>query len=96
MKKLTITFMTIMFCLTSSIAWSETVAPTDLMERNGITYNKQITDKPYSGSVAGKCNVGYFIKGTYQEGKKEGVWESYNEDGWLLAKVTYKNGKKIN
>jgi hypothetical protein len=95
MKNLTITFLTIVFCLTSSIAFSETVKQSDLVNRNGIYY-KKFTDKPYSGSVAGKCNVGYFIKGTYQEGKKEGVWESYNEDGWLLAKVTYKNGKKIN
>ena len=94
MRKLTITFLTIVFCLTSSIAFSKTVAPTDLVERNGITY-KKFSNKPYSGVAET-----YFYNGqlnrieTYKDGKKEGVEEWYDENGKLWMKGTYKDGKK--
>ena len=36
-------------------------------------------------------------KGNYKNGKKEGAWVSYNEDGTINKKYTgtYKNGVKI-
>ena len=92
MRKITITFLTIVFCLTSSIVWSETVKPTDLVKRNGIIYNKRFSDKPYSGSVKGYG--GHFLKGTYRNGKREGVWEEYFDKGQLRLKGTWKNGKR--
>jgi len=95
MRKLTITFLTIVFCLTSSIAFSETVKPDDLVERNELTY-KKFSNKPYSGVAET-----YFYNGqlnrieTYKDGKKEGVEEWYDENGKLDFKVTYKDGKRI-
>ena len=74
MRKLTIIFLTIVFCLTSSIAFSETVKPEFLKERNGIIYKKKVSNKPYSGYVEGKKENGFLVRGTYQNGKKEGVW----------------------
>ena len=92
MRILTITFLTIVFCLTSSIVWSETVKPTDLVYRNGIYY-KKFTDKPYSGFVKGTDELGYFLKGTYKDGKLHGDYEEYLSNCQLERKLTYKNGK---
>ena len=92
MRKLTITFLNIVFCFTSSIAWSETVKPTNLVYRNGIYY-KKFTYKPYSGSVRGTDELGYLLKGAYKDGKEEGVWEFYYDNGQIYSKPTYKDGK---
>ena len=95
MRKLTITFLTIVFCLTSSIAFSETVKPDDLVERNELTY-KKFSNKPYSGVAET-----YFYNGqlnrieTYKDGKKEGVEEWYDENGSLSSRITFKDGKRI-
>ena len=32
------------------------------------------------------------IKGKYKDGKKDGLWEFFNEDGTLQKTETYKNG----
>jgi len=93
MKNLTITFLTIVFCLTSSIAFSETVKPEFLKERNGIIYKKKVTNKPYSGYVEGKKENGFLVRGTYQNGKKEGIWKTYDWDVQLWTKKTFKDGK---
>jgi hypothetical protein len=94
MRKLTITFLTIVFCLTSSIAFSKTVAPTDLVERNGITY-KKFSNKPYSGSVEGADELSLSVKGTYRNGKRDGLWEAYWDNGQLRYIRTYKNGVSV-
>ena len=93
MRNLTITFLTIVFCLTSSIAFSETVKPEFLKERNGIIYKKKVSNKPYSGYVEGKKENGFLVRGTDQKGKKEGVWKTYDWDGQLWTKRTFKDGK---
>ena len=93
MRKLTITFLTIVFCLTSSVVLSETVTPTDLVKRNGIYY-KKLTDKPYSGYVEGKSKYGFYEKGTFNDGKQEGIWKYYWTNGLLGEKGTYKDGKQ--
>ncbi|MBI36122.1 MAG: hypothetical protein CL568_00885 [Alphaproteobacteria bacterium] len=71
---------------------SETVKPTDLVYTNGFYY-KKFTDKPYSGSVKGLDEHGYLLKGSYKEGKEEGVWEFYYDNGLIYSKSTYKDGK---
>ena len=50
MKKLTLTFLTILFCLTSSVVWSKTVSDDDLVERNGLLF-KKFKEVPFSGQV---------------------------------------------
>ena len=94
MRKLTITFLTIVFCLTSSIAFSETVAPIDLVKRNGLVY-KKFTNIPFTGSVVGFDKDGYFSKGIIKDGEKEGVWEFYHDNGQLREKRTYKIGFEL-
>ena len=77
-----------MFCFTSSIVWSETVKPTNLVYRNGIYY-KKFTYKPYSGSVRGTDELGYLLKGAYKDGKEEGVWEFYYDNGQIYSLPGY-------
>jgi antitoxin component YwqK of YwqJK toxin-antitoxin module len=93
MRKITITFLTIVLCLVPSIALSETVAPTDLVKRNGIYY-KKLTNKPYSGYTKGKSKYGFLEQGTVNNGRQEGVWEYYWTNGLLGEKGTYKDGKQ--
>ena len=85
MNKTLITFFTVLFCLTSSVSWSETID--DLVERNGLYY-KNFTDVPFTGKVEGKS------QGSFKNGKKVGVWTTYWSNGQLLDKGKYKNGKK--
>ena len=65
MKKTLITFFTLLFCLTSSVGWSETMD--DLVERDGVHY-KKFTQVPFTGEVTGK------EQGSFKNGKKEGFW----------------------
>lgn len=38
-------------------------------------------------------NQTIFLRGSYQEGKKSGLWESFSEEGTLLYKETYDKGE---
>ena len=84
MKNLLITFFTVLFCLTSSIGWSLTLD--DLVLREGVYY-KKFTDVPFSGNVTGK------EQGLVKNGKLEGLWFGYWDNGQLWYKGNYKNGK---
>ena len=68
----------------SHLGFSETVSPDDLVVRNGIFY-KKFTDIPFIGEVNGRQN------GTIINGKRDGFWESYFENGQLNWKGNYKN-----
>ena len=72
---------------------SETVKPEFLKERKGIIYKKKVTNKPYSGYVEDKKENGFLVRGTYQNGKKEGIWKTYDWDVQLWTKRTFKDGK---
>ena len=65
----------------------EEVTLDDLVEREGIHY-KKFTDVPFTGKVTGQ------EQGTFKNGKKEGPWVSYYDNGQLRSKGTYKNDKK--
>jgi hypothetical protein len=60
----------------------------DLVKRDGLYY-KKFTDVPFSGEVADQATGGVFTNG-----KKEGLWVEYWENGQLQKKGTYENGKK--
>ena len=60
----------------------EVVTIDDLVEREGIYY-KKFTDVPFSGKVTG------IEQGTFKNGKKEGPWVSYWENGQLKMKGDY-------
>ena len=109
MKKLLITFFIILFCLTSSIGWTETMD--DLIKKDTIYY-KKFTEVPFTGKIDGKEQgsmkngkregswVRYLdngqlnFKGDYKNGMREGSWIAYWDNGQLQYKGNYKNGKK--
>ena len=66
---------------------SEQIDAKDLIFREGIHY-KKFSDVPFSGKVTGEK------QGTLQNGKEEGPWVRYHENGQLGDKGDYKNGKK--
>ena len=80
------TLITILFLsLLSSPSWSETFD--DLVERDGLYY-KKFSEVPFSGKITGLDN------GLIKNGKKEGVWVRYWDDGQLMDKGNYKNGER--
>ena len=96
MKTLT-TLLTILFIsLLSSPSWSETVSWDDLVERDELYY-KKFTDVPFTGKVSGKTNsifkFQYIQNGEFKNGKKDGYWETYRDDGQLGNSGTYKDGE---
>ena len=84
MKKTLIIFFALLFCLTSSIGWS--LSLNDLFEMKGIFYNK-LTEVPFTGKIDGKTI------GSFKNGKKDGFWLGYWENGQLQSKTNHKNGK---
>lgn len=71
-----------------SLAQGEEVTFDDLVYREGLFYKKP-TDVPFTGKVA---------KGgqqwTFKDGKAEGPYVSYHDNGELSSKGNYKNGKR--
>jgi len=83
--KLIKTLLTILFIsLLSSPSWSETMD--DLVERNDLYYEK-FTNVPFTGKVTGE------EQGSFKNGKREGAWVEYFENGQLKSNGHYKNGK---
>ena len=95
MRKLTFTFvpiflitlLTCLFLLSPNVVMSETVKYEDLVTRKGLYYQKS-SDGPFTGKTTGK------VQASFKNGKKEGPWVGYHENGQLRYKITYKNGKK--
>jgi antitoxin component YwqK of YwqJK toxin-antitoxin module len=57
----------------------------DLAYSGGLYY-KKFSKVPFSGDITGKS------QGKIKNGKKEGVWIEYDDNGQLLSKDNYKNG----
>ena len=85
MNKTLITFFTVLFCLTSSVGWSLELK--DLVERDGIYY-KKFSDVPFTGKTTGQ------VKGSFKDGKRDGSWVTYWDNGQLSFKGDYNNGKR--
>ncbi len=58
-----------------------------------ITYRDGIVHGPY---VAFWLNGKVSTEGQYLEGKQEGIWHFYNEDGTIHAIILFKSDKVIN
>ena len=67
-----------------------TIDGKELVERKGV-YFKKFSEVPFTGKVTGNP------QGSLEDGKKEGSWFSYYNDGsiWKQFSGTFKNGKKI-
>ena len=71
------TLLTLPFLLLSLISfpsWSETIE--DLVVRDGLHY-KKFSDVPFTGEVTG------LFQGKVKNGKREGPWVYYDENGAL-------------
>ena len=57
--------------------------------------------KPYRYKILSVVQETYFAngklgrKGTYKDGKKEGLWERYSGDGILWYRSNWENGKEV-
>jgi hypothetical protein len=84
MKKLTLSILTCLILLSPNLVLSETLS--DLVEREGLYY-KKFSDVPFTGKITGKT------RGAFKNGKEDGDWVSYYNNGQLRYKGSYKNGK---
>ena len=74
--------------LVSGPTWGETFE--NLVLRDGLYY-KKFTDVPFTGKVEGEQ------QGKIKNGKRDGPWVSYHDDGTVVKFLTgtYKDGKKV-
>ena len=78
-------FVHLIFFFLSLPSFAETM--NDLVEREGLFY-KKFTDVPFTGEVNGKA------QGSFKDGKREGSWFWYHDNGQLFGKGEYKDGKE--
>jgi len=76
----------LMVLLFPALALGETMD--DLVQRDGLYY-KNFTDVPFTGNITGKTQR------TIRNGKEEGPWIHYWDNGQLSWKGTYKDGKEV-
>ena len=74
-----------MVLLFPSLALGETMD--DLVETKGLYY-KKFTEVPFTGTVTGQ------YQGKIKNGKRDGPWFRYHENGQLSSKGPYKNGRR--
>ena len=60
----------------------------DLVQRDDLYY-KKFTDVPFTGEI----DEG-LVRGNFKNGRQEGPWIGYHENGQLRYKDEYKNGRK--
>ena len=73
---------------------AEALSGNQIVEKDGISYST-LTNEPYDGSVINFFSNGQLdYKGSFKNGKKEGIWVGYYLDGQLRFKGRYKNGKR--
>ena len=77
----------LLILLFPTLALGETVKFEDLVYREGLFYKKS-SDVPFTGKVTGKS------QGTIKNGKFDGPWDRYHDNGKLKEKGTYRNGKE--
>ncbi len=88
MKKLTSIILILFLSLLSSPSWGETLTMDDLVLRYGFYY-KKYTETPFTGKVTGRW------QGSIKDGKQEGLWIRYYDNGQLVYKGHFKKSKRI-
>jgi hypothetical protein len=80
-------YLLIISCLLfTSVGWSKDINSDDLVERDGLFYEK-FMDVPFTGNSIG------IEQGKISKGKRQGKWLEYYENGQLKLKSNYKNGE---
>lgn len=81
-------YLLIIFLLLSpSVGWSKDINSDDLVERDGMYYEK-FTNDPFTGNVVG------IKQGKISEGKIDGAWLTFYISGQLRSNLNYKDGSK--
>ena len=78
--------MVLVVLLFPALALGGEVKIEDLVETDGLYY-KKFSDVPFTGKVTGRT------QGSFKDGKKDGPWVRYHDNGQLWFKGTYKDGK---
>ena len=77
------------------VGCSKLINEPSLIEKDGVMYLPQ-SDKPYSGDVSKLDNFGKtLLKGAHKNGKKDGLWTWWYENGQKSKEGTYKDGKQV-
>ena len=84
---LVISLLLIILSISLLFSPSRSVTKYDLVEREGIFYEK-VNDVPFTGKITGGQQV------SFKNGLADGAWVTYYENGQLFFKGSYKNGKK--
>lgn len=71
--------------IVSSLAWSKDISFDDLVERDGLYYEK-FSDVPFTGNVVSR------IQGRIIKGKQDGIWLIFDQDGKLSSKSNFRKG----
>ena len=81
-------YLLIISCLLfTSVGWSKDVSMDDLVQRDGLYYEKY-TDAPFTGNVIGQQ------QGKISKGIQNGEWIEYWNNGQLKLKGNVKNGQQ--
>ncbi len=88
-------FIFCLFCLAfGAEADADALSGKQIVEKDGISYSI-ISNEPYDGAVINFFSNGQLdYKGSFKNGRKEGIWVGYYLDGQLRFKGRYKNGKR--
>ena len=70
-----------------ALAASRGLEMDDLVIREGLYYEK-FTDVPFSGKIEG------LQRGSFKDGKKDGPWVAYHDNGQLYYRGTFKDGER--
>ena len=87
MKKITSIIIILFLSFLSPPSWSETLTIDDLVQRDGLIF-KKFTDIPFTGKITGR------EQGSIKDGKFDGEWVTYYNNGQLFEKGEYKDGKE--
>ena len=87
-----LTSVVLLVLLFPALALGGEVTWDDLVEKDGFFY-KKFTDVPFTGKVTGE-EPRSFEPGSFKDGKRDGPWVHYHDNGQLRYKGTYKDGKR--
>ena len=78
----------------SPYSYSQEVIPeVDTVTRDGLIYH-QLSTEPLTGAVVSFYDDGRLeSRGTYIDGKREGLWEDFYEHGQLERRGNFKDGE---
>jgi len=87
--KQTLLIITVLMLFAGFTSGQEPIDGSTLVEKDSLMYAPD-SDKPYSGEVVSYYSNGQKEKeGTFKDGKEDGLWIYYNEDGTVKELKEY-------